>query len=197
MTEMEIPAVSDGSRSTLADDALWTTVVTALNQVASGIADFNERSAHRERVIDRLHEENVGLRAGVREAVIAPVVTDLIRLYDGLRQQSERLRSGADRPVGLLFGSFADDVAQALERCGVEVVVVEPGDPFDPQLHTAVSVVDSPDPARHNTLSHVYSTAMRDSAGRRPRRPARVSVYRHRPEPVGTTSDLSTADEEA
>jgi molecular chaperone GrpE len=155
-------------------------ITAVLHRMSSLVEDFHERSAHREKVIDRLHEENVGLRAGVRDAILAPVVADLVRLYDGLRQQAARLLAESDGRIGALLASFADDVALALDRCGVEIVDVEAGEPFDAERHTAVSVVPAPGAADHNTLAEVLSVALRDSGTGRLRRPARVRVYSDR-----------------
>lgn len=160
-------------------------VTAALHRMSSLVEDFHERSAHREKVIDRLHEDNLGLRAGVGDAILAPVVADLVRLYDGLHQQATRLLAGPDEPgagrrSGALLGSFADDVALALDRCGVEIVEIRAGEPFDAERHIAVSVVATADPAAHNTLAEVLSAALRDGGSGRLRRPARVRVHSHR-----------------
>lgn len=157
-------------------------VTTAVDRLSTLVEGFHERSAHREKVIDRLHEENLALRAGIRDAILAPVVADLVRLYDGLRQQAARLLDAAapDGRSGVLLASFADDVALALDRCGIEIVEVSVGEPFDSERHAAVSVVATDDPAAHNTLAEVLSAGLRDSGNGRLRRPARVRVHSHR-----------------
>ena len=160
-----------------------TGTAAALNRLADAIGQLNDRAVHRERVIDRLHEENRSLREGIREAILAPVVADLIRLYDGLHEHSARLATGDEQPAGALLASFADDVALALDRCGVEVVQVDPDSPFDPQQHIVVSIVDTEDASRDAKLAQVLGAAMRDRASGRIRRPARVRVYRHQAEP--------------
>jgi molecular chaperone GrpE (heat shock protein) len=175
-----------------AEPAGWDAVAAALDRMSSRIDEFHERAAHREKVIDRLHEENVGLRAGVREAILAPVVADLIRLFDGLSRQGARLLDGPDpagRAAGQLFASYADDVALALDRCGVEIAEAKAGDVFDPGHHAAASVVDTADPAAHNTLAEVLSVGIRDRDSGRLRRPARVRVCRYRESTAGEGED--------
>ena len=62
-----------------------------LGRVEEQLAEFHRRSAHRELVIDRLHEENQQLRGGFGQLILEPVVADLIRLDDQLT---------ADPPAG-------------------------------------------------------------------------------------------------
>lgn len=185
MSEIGSPTGPGDSATSATDVHPYEAVTTALHHMSSLVEEFHERSAHREKIIDRLHEENVGLRAGIRDAILAPVVADLVRLYDGLHQQATRLLADPDRPrserrSGALLASFADDVALALDRCGVEIVEISVGEPFDAERHTAGSVVANADPAAHNTVAEVLSAALRDSASGRLRRPARVRVYSHR-----------------
>ena len=109
-------------------------------------AEFHRRSAHRELVIDRLHEENQQLRRGVSKAILDPVIADLIRLYDQLAREVRRLEAeGRDER---LLWSFADDVAQILDRCGIEIYTAQPGDHFDRDRHRPLAVVACMDESR-------------------------------------------------
>ena len=63
------------------------------DKVEGQLSEFHRRSAHRESIIDRLHEENQRLRGGIERAVLDPVVADLIRLYDQLSQEARRLEA--------------------------------------------------------------------------------------------------------
>ena len=107
-----------------------------LDRVTEQLADFHRRSAHRESVIDRLHEENQQLRDGISKAILEPVVADLVRLYDQVDREVRRLNGGGQDER--LLWSFADDIAQILDRCGVEIYSAEPGDPFDRDRHRPV-----------------------------------------------------------
>ena len=73
-------------------------LASRLGRVEEQLADFHRRAAHRESVIDRLHEENQQLRAG-RTAILEPVIADLIRLYDQLTG-----RPAGSRPPGRTGG---------------------------------------------------------------------------------------------
>nr|WP_062331955.1 nucleotide exchange factor GrpE [Herbidospora sakaeratensis] len=139
------------------------------------LSEFHRRSAHREAVIDRLHEENRVLREGLRRSILDPVVADLFRLHDALLGESARL---ADEPAGPNFAGFADETEIILDRCGMEVFVPRPGDPFEPNRQTPVTVVPTGDPALHNTVERVLSTGFTERETGRIRRTARVRVWR-------------------
>jgi len=144
-----------------------------LAQVAGELHLFHQRSAHRETVIDRLHEENQLLRQGLRRSILEQVVVDLVRLYDGLSRQ-------AGRPGGetAVFASFADDALLALERCGVDPFTAEPGDAYTVGLHVAAGFVDCDDLLRHNTVAEVLLVGLRDRESGTVRRPLRARFHR-------------------
>ena len=61
-----------------------------------------------------------------------------------------------------LAWSFADEVAQTLERCGIDMYTAAPGEPFDPIRHNPAGVLDSPDEALHNTVAEVTAAGFID-----------------------------------
>jgi molecular chaperone GrpE (heat shock protein) len=121
------------------------------DKVEERLAEFHRRSAHRESVIDMLHEENQQLRLGIGRAILEPVVADLIRLYDQIDREVRRLK--ADGQDERLLWSFADDITQILDRCGVEIYSAQPGDPFDRDRHRPLGVVTCMDESQHNTVA--------------------------------------------
>src|SRR5262249_54500748 len=113
-------------------------IATALTAVQSELAHANERAAARERVIDRLHEENQRLRAGERQLLLRPMAVDLYRLRNELLRQAATLPEDTDRTQAVnLLESFAYSVEQALERCEVYPICPPNGAEFDPQQHQA------------------------------------------------------------
>jgi molecular chaperone GrpE len=156
-----------------------------LDKVEEHLGGFNQRAAHREAVIDRLHEENQRLRHGIGRIVLDPVVADLIRLYDQLEREVRRL--GADGPDGRLMRSFSEDVLEILDRCGIEVFPVAPGDLFERGRHRPVGVIPCDDGARHNTLAEITAAGFHERDTGRVRRPAHVHVYQCSP---GTASSM-------
>lgn len=151
-----------------------------LAAIEGAVAEFNRRSAHRETVIDRLHEENQRLRDGVHRTILEPVVADLIRQYDSLLREAARLGAeGADPAQSRLLESFADDTLLTLERCGLDEFTARAGDPFDPGRHVAASIVPVDDEALDNTVAEVVATGFVERETGRVRRPVRARFHRY------------------
>jgi len=162
-----------------AEPALFGELAGRLDKVEAQLAEFHRRSAHRESVIDRLHEENQRLRGGFGRIVLEPVVTDLIRLYDQLVREVRRLE--ADGQDARLLGSFAEDVTEILDRCGIEVFSAEPGDPFERERHRPLAMVACDDESRHNTVAEVVAVGFLERDSGRIRRPVHARVHRYSP----------------
>ncbi|SRR6266568_6530440 len=145
--------------------------------VAEQLSEFHRRAAHRELVIDRLHEENQRLKRGEYRVALEPVVADLIRLHDQLSREASR--SGADD--GLLR-SFAEEVAEILDRCSVEVFAAESGEPYDSDRHRPLAVVPTSDPELHNTVAEAVAAGFYDRETSRVRRPAQARFHQYRAE---------------
>jgi len=152
-----------------------------LGRVEEQLAEFHRRSAHRELVIDRLHKENQQLRGGIGKIILEPVVGDLIRLDDQLNREVRRLESDGQDPR--LLWSFAEDVRQILDRCGIDVFSAEPGDPFDRDRHRPLAVVACQDKSRHNTVAEVVAAGFAERETGRVRRPVQARFYRYTPGP--------------
>ena len=150
-----------------------------LGRVEAQLAEFHRRSAHRELVIDRLHEENQQLRGGMARLILEPVVADLIRLDDQLTREVRRLESDGQDPR--LLWSFAEDVRQILDRCGIDVFSAEPGDPFDRDRHRPLAVVACQDESRHNTVAEVVAAGFAERETGRVRRPVYARFYQYSP----------------
>lgn len=172
MTEQELPA----SETMAALDGL----AARFDQVEQQLAEFHRRSIFRESVIDRLHEENQQLRGGIDRAVLSPVVTDLIRLYDQLSRESRR--PAANGQDGQLLGSFASDVADILDRCGYELFTAEPGEVYDHHRHRPLAVVPCADESRHNTVAEVVAAGFLERDTGRVRRLVHARFYQFDPD---------------
>jgi molecular chaperone GrpE (heat shock protein) len=146
----------------------------------------HERAAHREAVIDRLHEENQRLRRGELQSMLEPVRAALYRLHDQARREAGRLSAtGPDAPAGppdpvraagLFAAAVADDVADALARLGVERFTAKPGEPYDASRHRPVAVTPVADPCRDGTVTGVQADGFEQSG--KVLRKAAVSVGR-------------------
>jgi molecular chaperone GrpE len=169
------PADQPAGQPPAAQPAELTELADRLSQVEEQLAEFHRRSAHRESVIDRLHEENQQLRSGFGRLILDPVATDLIRLYDELTREGHRLESpGQDTHM---LWSFAEDVLQILDRCGIEAFSAEPGDPFARDRHRPLAVVPCDDESRHNTVAEVVAIGFTERDTGRVRRPVQARFY--------------------
>ena len=144
------------------DAAFRAEVREALAGLSARLDSERERAAHREAVIDRLHEENQRLRRGELQAMLEPVHAALYRLHDQARHESSRLASPDGDPpdpeqTAKLLEAVADDVADALARLGVERFRVEPGDTYDAARHRPVAVTSVTEPGRDGTVVTVQS----------------------------------------
>jgi len=148
------------------------------DKVEGQLSEFHRRSAHRESLIDRLHDENQRLRGGIGRVVLEPVVADLIRLYDQLSREAHRLGGQDER----LLASFAEDVAQILDRCGYEVFSADPGDPFLRERHRPLAVVPCDDESRHNTVAEVVAAGFVERDTGRVRRPLHARFHQYSPD---------------
>jgi molecular chaperone GrpE len=167
MTEQEPPADETKALEELA---------ARFDQVERQLAEFHRRSAFRESVVDRLHEENQQLRGGIDRAILGPVVADLIRLYDQLSRESHRSAANGHDQAQLL-GSFAEDVAEILDRCGYELFTAEPGEAYDHRRHRPLATVPCPDESRHNTVAEVIAAGFVECDTGQVRRPVHARFY--------------------
>jgi molecular chaperone GrpE len=169
-----------------ADSAGLSELASRLGRVEEQLAGFHRRAEHRESVIDQLHEENQRFKAGLRREVLEPVVTDLIRLHDQLSREARR-QAGHGQDARLAE-SFADDVAQILDRCGMDMITAAPGDRFDINRHQPLEVVACADEAQHNTVAEVTAAGFVDRETGHLRRPLQARFYQYQPEPEGVTN---------
>jgi hypothetical protein len=172
----EIPAAEapePGVAERLAE--LTAALVAMQEQMRAG----DDRAASRERIIDRLHEDNQKLRAGERRLVLTPALTDLQRLRNDLLRQAATMPADMDaaRLAGLL-DSYAHSVELTLERCGVVSIRPAPGDVFDGSRHRPSDVVEAPEPAADGRVAAVLTDGYEDTTTGRTLSPATVRVYR-------------------
>lgn len=148
------------------------------------VARDHERAAARERIIDRLHEDNQKLRAGERHLLLRPLLTDLQRLrHELLRTAAALPESFSVAQAAELLRSYAYNLELTLERGGIAVVTPEPGALFDPSTHRAASAVEAADPAHHGTVAEVVLDGYQDTLTDRIVAPATVRVHRWTPVP--------------
>jgi hypothetical protein len=94
-------------------------------------------------------------------------------------REVRRLESDGQDPR--LLWSFAEDVRQILDRCGIDVFSAEPGDPFDRDRHRPLAVVLCQDESRHNTVAEVVAAGFAERETGRVRRPVHARFYQYTP----------------
>jgi hypothetical protein len=80
-----------------------------------------------------------------------------------------------------MFESFADEVAEILDRCAIEVFVAAEGDPYDRDRHKPLAVVPATDPELHNTVAEPIAAGFSDRLTDRVRRQAQARFYQCKP----------------
>ena len=119
-------------------------VMRRLDDLLAQMEEMNRLSQERERIIDRLHAEVQSLRQGEVQQALAPLVRDLIRLFDDLSRMSDesRTRNGAGgEAVAQTLAGYRDEVGDILYRYGLDRYDVSAGARFDPKEHRALTAV--------------------------------------------------------
>lgn len=124
-------------------------------------------------LVDRLHAENQGLRAGELRSAQLPLVRDLLRLYDDVG----RMR-GAAGEDGDDLRLVQDSLVDTLARNGIEMFGPEQGEPFDSRLHSAAGVEKTEDESLDRTVAEVMRQGCRWDSGD-VIRVVEVRAYRH------------------
>ncbi len=159
--------------------ALEAAVEAGLAAVHDRLADATARAAARERVIDRQHAEIERLRSAERSGLLRPVITDLYRLRNDLLRQAATTPDtiSAEQVRGLLR-SYADEVRDTLERCGVAVLSAPPGTRFEPGRHHVTAVRSTTEPGRDGTVAELVGDGYLDTDTGKVVAPARVTLFR-------------------
>jgi molecular chaperone GrpE (heat shock protein) len=163
-------------------EASFTQIHSVLADLVTTVGREHDRATHRERVIDRLHEENQRLRHNELQAAFEPVRTSLYRLYDLVRRESER-ETADPAHVPKLLAAIADELAEIIARTGVERMPVGEGDPFDPARHRPAGTHDVEDAELDGTVLTVQRAGF--VRGEKVVRRAEVIVARVAADPVG------------
>jgi molecular chaperone GrpE len=172
------PSENAASASATVQTAESAALIERLAAIDARLGALNERAAHREAVIDRLHQEKEELRRGERRLLLEPVVADLIRLHDSLTREVARARGAEEQAHAELLRSFADDVETMLDRCGIDTLTVEPGAHHSVHEHRVVGVLPTDAPELHNTIAEVVGLGFRERDSGRVRRPLLARFHR-------------------
>ncbi|MDQ3670885.1 MAG: nucleotide exchange factor GrpE [Actinomycetota bacterium] len=118
--------------------------------------------ARKVEVVQKLHDENQRLRRGELEQAQMPLLTHLIELVDQIGRSRETLGEEAAREL-----AFVDaGLAEGLRRAGIERIVPEAGEPFDPERHQAVGRREVTEPALDETVDEIRNALFVRGDGR-------------------------------
>jgi molecular chaperone GrpE (heat shock protein) len=153
-------------------------LVRVMAEVSDQLREINRISEERERIIDRLHQENQKLKQGELQQVLLPVFRDLIKLYDDLKITATYYasRDGQEKTAAEL-NCYRETVGDILYRYGVEQIEVAVSESFNPKEHKAVATVPSADVERDRIISKIVRDGFKTDL--RVIRNVEVEVYRY------------------
>jgi molecular chaperone GrpE (heat shock protein) len=176
------PSTADPVVSGPAPNPLAELQAAVLRLVAES-EKHNQRAAHRESVIDKLHAEVEKLRTGERRGTVRPLLVAVARLRDDLVKQGSGLPADFDAPrAKRLLHSFADSIEITLEDFGVATYTPKVGDDFDPRRHKAVASEPISDAQSVRTVAGVRKAGYEDIEAGVTLAQAEVTVYVDAPE---------------
>ncbi len=194
MSKKDIPKdVLEAAAEALADEAAASTTEPpqldgeldilraelATAQAALELVEVERDEAHTKFLRARADLENVRRRSAAdtlraREAGLDSAVLTVLAVFDDLTRALEV--ADEDDPGKIVPGVRAvnESLERKLETLGI-VRVGDVGDPFDPDLHEALTAMPTDDAAKDDTIAQVFEAGFR--RGDRLVRPARVVVY--------------------
>jgi molecular chaperone GrpE len=169
------PAAGDGAQRPEPDRL--ARLESSLADVVAELRAGHERAAARERIIDRLHEDNQRLRAGEGQLLLRPILADLQRLRNELVRETAAVPEVVSgERLAALLSSLAVSIELTLERGGVRVIRPSADEPFDPARHRAARMVPAPHPDLDGTVAEVLADGYLDTVTDRAVTPAAVLV---------------------
>ena len=161
-------------------------IEAGVERILTVFEDKLQYDAHKQQVIDRLHEELQGHRADLVEQAARPFIVGMVRHHAEIGKVLTAVR---DAPAGEvspaqfceLLEGLQDDVEIVLSDNGVSAYRAEVSDPFDAARHTVRKTVPTDDGTRARTVASCTRPGFERNG--RVLVKARVSTYRFEPEP--------------
>lgn len=166
------------------EDSISATVLSErIETLAQLLEEANRLSTERERIIDRLHEENQSLKQGELQQALLPVLRDSIRLFDDLHQTANNYAERENlvpANVARDFQCFAETVSDILYRHGIERYSAAEGEKFSSKEHRVLGVVNTPVEEKDRTIARTIHEGFRSNVTIV--RLLEAEVYRYVPE---------------
>lgn len=191
MNESEIPTeererenAPNGGRSGEADEAVATEVPEgelsegeAADEVRAEIEQLRDRLLRLQAEFDNFRKREARERAAAWARAKGDLSQKLLTALDDLQRFASLDPSQTDTETVVEgVGMVERKILETLEREGLSPVG-EVGEPFDPNVHEALSVLPAPSPEEDGTVANVVSLGYQ--FGNQLLRPARVQVYEH------------------
>lgn len=184
MTDRDIPIDEreslDGESEAVATDTEEAgTEEEAAEEVRHEIDEVRDRLLRLQAEFDNFRKREARERAAAWARAKADLTQKLLTAVDDL-QRFAALDPEQTSAARVIEGVTMVErkILETLEREGLEPVG-EVGEPFDPNVHEAISVLPTSSPGEEGTVAGVASPGYR--FGNQLLRPAQVQVYEHRP----------------
>ena len=157
-----------------------------VERILAAFEDKLQYDAHKQKVIDRLHEELQGHRADLVEQAARPFIVGMVRHHAEIGKVLAAVR---DAPAGEvspaqfceLLEGLQDDVEIVLSDNGISAYRAEVSEPFDAARHSVRKTVPTDDATRARTIASCTGPGFERNGKILVK--ARVSTYRFEPEP--------------
>jgi molecular chaperone GrpE len=124
--------------------------------------------------LDTVRRRATGDQDRAREAGLDTAVLPVMGVYDDLRRALQAAEAGDPASIVPGVRAVMESLERNLERLDIERVG-DPGQPFDPDLHEALTSTPVAEGAEPGTIAEVFEAGFK--RGDRLVRPARVVVY--------------------
>lgn len=124
---------------------------------------FNRRIMHadyEDKIIDQMHAELLKYREDLYAQLIRPVLLDIIEVRDSIMRIAETYRKkpeGEQDIPNKMFGDYAYDLQDILEKNNVEIYREDNGDEFVPVRHRAIKKEITHDESMHGKIAESLS----------------------------------------
>lgn len=124
---------------------------------------FNKRIMHadyEDKIIDQMHAELLKYREDLYAQLIRPVLLDIIEVRDSIMRIAETYRKkpeGEQDIPNKMFGDYAYDLQDILEKNNVEIYREDNGDEFVPVRHRAIKKEITNDESLHGKIAESLS----------------------------------------
>jgi molecular chaperone GrpE len=146
----------------------------AIRRLESQLDESRDRQLRLAAEFDNYRKRVARERVEQNDRAQASLVTRLLDVLDDMDRLSAEGGAASAESIREAVGLVDRKLRKELETAGVERI--DPvGEPFDPSIHEAVSVVPPPRPDQDHTVSATFQTGYRFKGALV--RPARVQVY--------------------